>query len=39
MSQENARLDDYLILTASLTGPAQREKLAIPAVAGLADQP
>jgi hypothetical protein len=39
MSQENARLGDYLILAARLTRPAQSEKLAIPAVAGFADQP
>jgi hypothetical protein len=39
MSQENARLDDYLILAARLTRPAPSEKLALPAVAGFADLP
>jgi hypothetical protein len=41
MSQENVgvRLDDYLILGTRLTRPARRERLALPAVAGLADQP
>jgi hypothetical protein len=37
MSQENARLDDYLILAARLTQPVSSERLAAPAVAGFAD--
>jgi hypothetical protein len=37
MSQENARLGDYLILAARLTRPARRERLAFPVVAGFAD--
>jgi hypothetical protein len=39
MSQENARLGDYLILPARLTRPIRTERLALPAVAGFADQP
>jgi hypothetical protein len=38
MSQENA-LGDYLILAARLTGTGRSESLALPAVAGFADQP
>jgi hypothetical protein len=40
MSQENACLDASLFLAArGLTLPARSEKLALPAVAGFADQP
>jgi hypothetical protein len=39
MSQENVRPSDYLILAARLTGPTPSERLALPAVAGFADQP
>jgi hypothetical protein len=39
MSQENACLGDYLILSARLTRRAGSGKLALPAVAGFADQP
>jgi hypothetical protein len=39
MSQENARLGDYLILPLRLTRPIRSERLAFPAVAGFADWP
>jgi hypothetical protein len=39
MSEENARLDDYLILASRLTRTARSERVGLPAVAGFADQP